>query len=240
MPTSKGAPRAVIIQPTPFCNIDCSYCYLRNRNNPRCMSDITFTEIFNQIASICTDNTTISVIWHAGEPLTPGHRWYRESFAKIASIAKDHFIVEHRIQTNATLISDEWCNVFRDFNVQLGISLDGPERIHNAHRKTRQGRGTHGSVMNGLSRLKENGVYYGVICVITSESVNRPDEMFDFFSKLGVNRISFNCDEIKGSNTHSSMRQQLKTYRRFVSRFWELARSSDRTWFIRDIELLID
>jgi uncharacterized protein len=180
------------------------------------------------------------VIWHAGEPLIPGHRWYHESFIKIASIVKDNFTVEHRIQTNATLISDEWCNVFRNFNVQIGISLDGPESVHNAHRKNRQGHGTHGSVMNGLTRLKENGIDYGIICVITPESVNRPDEMFEFFTELGVNRIAFNCQEIKGSKTYSSMSQQAKNYRSFLARFWKLTKLSGREWFIRDIDQMID
>jgi len=95
------------------------------------------------------------------------------------------------MQTNATLIDDEWGRFLREKDFYVGVSLDGPERFHNCNRKRADGKGTFAEVMSGLDILRENGVQHEILCVVNSENVHAPLEVYRFFKSLGVPFISF-------------------------------------------------
>jgi uncharacterized protein len=123
---------------------------------------------------------SIDVIWHAGEPMVLGPDWYRKSFKIVADSAPDYLNLHHGIQTNGTLISAEWCDLINEHRVGLGISIDGPEDIHDTRRRTRRGAGTHKRLMLGLELLQKHDIDYGALCVITEYSVTRPEECLNF------------------------------------------------------------
>jgi len=233
-------PKVVVIQPTPFCNIDCTYCYLADRDKFHVMTGDTLARIFEQLELLAPARQQVTVIWHAGEPMVLGAQWYREAFDRIAQSSRIE--AQHCLQTNATLLTPDWCHVLRDYRVQLGVSLDGPADIQDAHRKTRAGSGTFDTVAKGLRLLEANGVDFGVICVVTDKSVGRPEDLFDFFDGLGIRQIAFNCEELKGVNRRSSLAadHHLEQYKFFLSTFWRLTQDSKRKWNIRDINQVID
>lgn len=140
----------VTIQPTPFCNIDCSYCYLKNRNDRSTISAETIRRIFSEIAALNLSQTTLDISWHAGEPTVLPPDWYENAFALIHEALSGRLVPTHGFQTNATLLTDDWCRLFARSDVSVGVSIDGPRAIHDARRKTRSGAGTFYKAMAGI------------------------------------------------------------------------------------------
>src|SRR6476659_1888577 len=100
--------RLLVLQPTPFCNIDCSYCYLSNRNSTQRMSLKTLDVISRRVFESPYLGETLEIAWHAGEPLTVPLKWYEEAFAIIAERAPPTLRVIHRFQTNGLLLTENW------------------------------------------------------------------------------------------------------------------------------------
>ena len=138
----------LVLQPTPFCNIDCSYCYLPQRDERSRMDINTVRLAARRLREDGLLADELTVVWHAGEPLVLPPAYYEEAFAVIAEELPGTEVTQ-AVQTNATLISDVWCAFFLKHRVQLGVSVDGPAHLHDRHRRTRQGRGTHAQVLRG-------------------------------------------------------------------------------------------
>lgn len=154
-----GPIQLVVIQPTTFCNLDCDYCYLPNRQLRYKLSLDLLDPIFEKIFASQLVGEEFTVVWHAGEPLTIPIAFYEAAFQKIDHLSRqlnsNQCTISHSIQTNGTLIDQAWCDLIRKYKIRIGVSLDGPAFIHDAHRKTRKGTGTHVSTMRGASFLQK-------------------------------------------------------------------------------------
>jgi uncharacterized protein len=120
----------LVIQPTPFCNIDCRYCYLPQRHSKAVVSWETLANLFTQIFASGWIGDCLSVVWHAGEPLVMPLEFYRNAFRLIERLKPAQLAVAHSFQTNGTLIDEPWCEFFADERVSVGVSIDGPKRRH--------------------------------------------------------------------------------------------------------------
>jgi uncharacterized protein len=176
----------------------------------------------------------LTVIWHAGEPLVAPPAFYRESFQAAQRIFGSCTHVSHAIQTNGMLINDEWCRLFRDWNVNVGVSLDGPAHIHDLHRKTRSGGPTHARVMRGIECLRNARLPFHVIAVVTEDSIGLAAELMAFFTEQGITQIGFNIDEAEGAHT-SSMVGKESAYGAFMSGVLDAARHAPREIHVREI-----
>lgn len=195
----------LVLQPTPFCNIDCNYCYLPNRTNRKRMHVETAATAVRWLVREGLAPDHLSIAWHAGEPLAMPPGWYREAFGAIAEAAPRQ-AVRHAIQTNAMLINDVWCDLFREHDVQIGVSIDGPAKLHNAYRKTRNGSGTHAQAMRGIRHLRERGIPFHVIAVVTAATAQLGAASFiAFMEELGANEIGLNFEEVEGANGATSL-----------------------------------
>jgi uncharacterized protein len=195
----------LVLQPTPFCNIDCSYCYLPYRARRDRMSVATArAAIVWMLVNELVDQH-LSIAWHGGEPLVAGQAFYREAFATIEEIRPAEVTFAHRIQTNATLINNAWCDLFTEHRVQVGVSLDGPAFIHDLKRRTRDNRGTHDAAMRGVERLASRGLPISAICVLNDVSLDYAKEIFDFFHSTGISEVGFNIEEIETVHKTSSL-----------------------------------
>jgi uncharacterized protein len=154
--------------------------------------------------SLSTD-IELNVVWHAGEPLTAGLDFFKEAFAEVTKANNGRSTIRHRIQTNGVLIDDRWCDLFLAHDVQVGLSVDGPAAIHDLHRHTRKGGGTHLFSTRAMKLLAARGVPYRVICVLSRDSLQRPEDIIDFFIDHGVERVGFNVETIEGENIASSL-----------------------------------
>ncbi len=228
----------VVIQPTPFCNLNCCYCYLPYRLNTKRIRTEVLTQIFQLVLPSRFVSRDITILWHAGEPLILPISFYREAFELQQRWNTQGVRIVNSLQTNATLINQAWCDFFKDYNVRVGVSLDGPEHIHNANRVDRAGRGSFQSALRGVELLRENEIEYGVIAVITNESVQYPDAIWQFFTELQPARLGFNPEEVTGANLHSTLQTgaMIERYRAFFSRILTLSIESEQPVIIREVE----
>ncbi len=141
----------LVIQPTPFCNIDCSYCYLPDRQSKKQIAGDVLDTIFERVFASDLVTHPFTVVWHAGEPCVLPPRFYEEAIALLERHNTLGVRVDHSFQTNGTLIDGDWCTFIKSHNVRIGVSVDGPAFLHDRFRRTRGGRGTHARVVEGIS-----------------------------------------------------------------------------------------
>ena len=232
----------VVLQPTSFCNLNCDYCYLPDRHLKKQLSLDLIEPIFKTIFTSRFLGEFVDVCWHAGEPLAVPISFYDRAFERIEVASRKYNIqqrpVYHSIQTNGTLITPAWCECFKRNNIHVGLSIDGPSFIHDRHRQTRRGLGSHASVMRGIDCLHKNNIPFNIIAVITQDSLDYPDEMFQFFWDNGITDVAFNLEETEGVHQSSSLqRQGTETrYRAFMKRFWELTTQTKGELVVREFE----
>ncbi|EAZ91901.1 cyclophane-forming radical SAM/SPASM peptide maturase GrrM/OscB [Crocosphaera chwakensis] len=242
--SSFGPINLVVIQPTPFCNLNCDYCYLPNRTLKERLSLDLIEPIFKALFTSPFVGEFIDICWHAGEPLGVPISYYKEVFKRIEIANKEYNFkqvpIYHSIQTNGILINQAWCDFFKENNIGVGISIDGPDFLHNAHRKTPTGLPTHESVMRGIRCLQDNEIYFNIIAVITQESLDYADEIFDFFWENGITDVAFNMEEIEGINKSSSLDKvgTEKKYYQFIKRFWKLTSQTNDQLKVREFEAI--
>jgi uncharacterized protein len=181
---------------------------------------------------------SFTLLWHAGEPLVLPVAFYEEAIALLTAHNQPGVTVHQSFQTNATLLDARWCDFFRRHDVQPGVSVDGPAFLHNRHRRTREGAGTLDRVSRGIALLNEHQISFFVITVLTAESLEFPDELFDFYQSNGISSVGFNMEEIEGPNTTSSLSGpgMQERFRRFLSRFLDLACGADPPIRVREFD----
>ena len=168
-------------------------------------------------------------MWHAGEPLTLPTHWYDDATKIIHQSLSDYGALgldfTQHVQTNATLINDSCCDCFRRNQIVAGIRVDGPEEIHDAHRRFRNGRGSHALAMKGIEALHRNDIPFHCISVLTEDAMEQPERMYRFFRDNGINDVGFNVEEQEGIHTSSSMQGAAMEakYRDFLRTFWRLS-----------------
>jgi uncharacterized protein len=228
----------VVLQPTPFCNINCSYCYLPERSDKTVMTDATVRAVFERVFGSGWVGDDLSVIWHAGEPLVVPPGFYERAFQAIEALRPTSVRVRHSMQTNGMLISREWCELFKSWRVGVGVSVDGPRQFNDAHRVTRTGKSTFEQALAGLRLLREEGVPFHVISVLSQRSMDAAEEMLAFYESEGIEDVCFNVEESEGAHVSElfSSNDLQARFGRFLGTFWRLAREGRRIRFIREID----
>ncbi len=231
----------VVVQPTAFCNIACSYCYLPDRSNKHVMAHSTVTRLFEQVFSSGWACPEITIVWHAGEPLVVPPSFYEAAFQTIERLRPADVRVKHAFQTNGMLIDDTWCGFFRKWDVGIGVSLDGPRELHDLNRKTRSGRGTFDQTIAGIRRLREQQLPFHVISVLSARSLGMPQELLDFYLSEGIDQVCFNIEESEGDHVSGLFEDGAlrDRYGSFLDTFWRAARRSGRVRFVREIDLAL-
>lgn len=146
-----------------------------------------------------------AVVWHAGEPLTLPMRFYEEAFALFEPLEERGISATHNFQTNGTLITSKWCDFFNEHNVRIGVSIDGPQPLHDAVRVDRRGAGTFHRTMRGVHLLRKSGIDFSTIAVLTRASLRDPESMWRFIVDHGLKNVGFNVEEIEAANRSSSL-----------------------------------
>jgi uncharacterized protein len=171
------------------------------------MSDAVLDAILQTIEHSDLINERATVVWHAGEPLAIGKAFFRRALEATHQInLRGRKVVSHSIQTNGVLLDDTWLDLFEVYGVKLGLSIDGPAQLHDLHRKTRQGAGTHARVLKAVQLLKARGYPFTVIMVITREALELADEIFDFFAGFEIPFVGLNVEELESANVESTLR----------------------------------
>ena len=217
----------LVVQPTPFCNIDCRYCYLPHRHHTARMTLGTFRAILERLDEAGLYGSRLTILWHGGEPLTVPVAFYRDAYEVCRALIPEQCRFQFNFQTNATLITDEFCAFACEIGAHVGISIDGPQDLTDAARMFRNGNGAFAKIMAGVARLRANEVTYSAICVLRSDSLGQADRLFDFFAELGATDVGFNVEEIEGANRSSSLledetgEERFKSFMRVILRRWQ-------------------
>ena len=237
MPISNIGPVDLLIfQPTPFCNLDCKYCYLPDRSSKVRMDINIIKQTLQNLVKENLLGDTLNLLWHAGEPTVMPLEFYESVSKLVSDIIPEKTKVLQQIQTNATLLNDEWCLFFKKVDMLVGVSLDGPQHINDKNRVMRNGKGTFDQIMGGISLLKKHNIEFSIISVITDYALDFPDEIYNFFKELGASNVGFNMDEEEGINTESSINKNSEPkLRSFWKRIFQLQTNLSYHLSVREI-----
>ena len=179
----------------PMCNLACEYCFYIEKKalfgegqNFRMSDDVLTSFVKDYIASQPTP--VVEFVWQGGEPTLMGLDFFKKVVHKQKPFARKK-IIRNSLQTNGTLLTDKWCAFLKKNNFMVGISLDGPQDIHDTYRRNRAGKGTFDDVMRGLKLLQKHGVEYNVLACVARETAKRPLEVYRFLKSEGVEFIQF-------------------------------------------------
>jgi len=234
----QGILKLLIIQSTPLCNLDCSYCYLPDKTKHHPISIDVLQSLMQNLVDSEILGTHLPVVWHVGEPMLMSPTFYEEAFSILEKFNSHKCQLIHSFQTNGTLITEDYCKLIKSYNVVLGISIDGPKFIHDYHRKYKDGKGSFNKIMSGIERLKNHDIPFRVISVITDYSLDYPDEIFEFFKDIGCINIGFNVEEIESKNSITSLNKIDidRKYKNFINRIYRLNQNCGRHLKIREFE----
>lgn len=179
------------------CNLRCDYCYYLEKEklysasgHGGMMMDDRVLETF--IRQYIESQTTPAVLftWHGGEPLLRDRSYYEKIIALERRYARG-IRVDNAIQTNGTLLDDDWCRFFRDNGWLVGLSVDGPEDLHDRYRRTAGGGPSFAAVMRAIETLDRNAVDWNALAVVNVYNARHPDRFYDFFRSVGCHYIQF-------------------------------------------------
>lgn len=233
-----GPIQLLILQATPFCNLNCTYCYLPERSDKSRMSIETVKAAVDRVFDAGLVSKRFTIVWHAGEPMVVGTDFYRQAIDAAECAAGGRGQIRHTLQTNGVLLSQAWCTFIRTNAIRVGVSVDGPAFLHDQHRQTLAGGPTHAAVMRGIRRLQSEGIDFYTISVLSAHSLNHPDEMFEFFDSGGFTKVCFNLEEAEGIHFTSSLgsRKHVAKVRSFFDRFYRLYRERRPRFSVREFE----
>jgi uncharacterized protein len=185
MPVDANAAFTLILEPLKRCNLNCRYCY----------SDDTGTGVMSrQTLQMALEKTAryaerqgfreIHVLWHGGEPLLAGLGFFRAAMKMLRDLASD-LKFHHYLQTNGLLLDHDFCAFFHDHQFQIGISLDGPQVLHDSMRLGADGQGSHAAVLEKVRLLEKQGVSAGFNAVVTRRSLGQEQAIYQYFQGLG-------------------------------------------------------
>lgn len=193
-PTSRW-PFHVIAKPIgAICNINCAYCfYLEkehlysypNRAAFRMSPEVLESYVQQYIAAQPESLPEINFAWQGGEPTLLGVDFFRRAVALQKQYARPGQSVTNSFQTNGLLLDDEWCALFKSEGFLVGLSIDGPEALHDRYRVDLHGRGTFARVMAGLERLQKHGVEYNTLTVVQNDNGDHGAEVYRFLRGIG-------------------------------------------------------
>jgi uncharacterized protein len=178
------------------CNLACHYCYYLDKEElygaqplPQMTDGDLETYIHGHIKA--TTSNIVQFSWHGGEPTLLGLDYFQRIVLLQQKLCPQNKKIVNGIQSNGTLLNDTWGRFLAKHRFSVGLSLDGPQEVHDIYRTTRQGRGTHSAAMRGYTCLKEHGVPVEILCVISDQNVMFPLQVYGFFTSIGAKFLSF-------------------------------------------------
>ncbi len=195
----RNAPPAfhVLIKPTgAICNLDCKYCFFLSKemlypgSRFQMAEDLLETYLKQLLESHRAPQ--VDVAWQGGEPTLMGLDFFKRSVEIVNKLKRPGQQIQYAIQTNGTMLDDEWCAFFKQNNFLVGLSVDGPKDLHDVYRVNKGGAGSFDQVMRGLNYLKKHHVDFNILCTVHAANQHHPLKLYRFFrDELGAQFIQF-------------------------------------------------
>lgn len=217
------------------CNLACSYCYYLDKN--RLVSEPGVQRMPDELLELyikqhiqASTEEIIFFSWHGGEPTLAGLPYFRH----IVELQKKHLpgnrFVINGIQTNGTLLDDEWCRFLKEENFIVGISIDGPDEFHSKFRLRKNGTSSYADVLRGIQLLKSYNIPFEVLCVVNAENVGHPVEVYRFLRDLQPGFITFIplVERLSAESNHVSDRSvQARAFGEFLCTIFDEWKTED-------------
>lgn len=177
------------------CNLSCDYCYYLEKSKlyKEAKNHVMSEDLLEKFIDEYINSQTMPQVlftWHGGEPLMRPISFYKKAVELQKKYARGRTI-DNSIQTNGTLLTDEWCRFFKENNFLVGVSIDGPQEFHDEYRKNRQGQPSFAKVMKGIELLKKHGVEYNAMAVVNDFNADYPLDFYHFFKEIDCHYIQF-------------------------------------------------
>jgi len=178
------------------CNLSCAYCYYLDKADafpgaPPVMSDELLERYIRGRLAAAADGAAVHFEWHGGEPTLAGLDFFRTIVALQKKYARPGLSVSNGLQTNGILIDDDWADFLHEAGFSVGLSIDGPARLHDAVRRTAAGAPSHERAVRAFRLLRERRVFVNALCVLSAANAGEPDAVYDFFRGLGATYLQF-------------------------------------------------
>ena len=180
-----------------LCNMRCNYCFYANVSSLRenqslgLMSTDVATALIKNIAASLTEGDSVTFSFQGGEPTLAGLDFFTFFVGQVKAIMAPLVTVNYALQTNGMLVSEDWCQFFKDNNFLVGLSLDGDASLHNLNRVGSNMKGTFNHVMKAKRLFDKHGITYNILCVLTAETARRPRRIWEFIVKEKIEYIQF-------------------------------------------------
>ena len=188
---------ALLLKPASgLCNMRCGYCFyademsLRESSSRGLMTEETARAILLSLKEDLVPGDSLHLAFQGGEPTLSGIAFYKAFFQMAAEILKG-ISVSWSFQSNGLLLDEEWCRFFRENRVLVGLSIDGPAKFHNAYRKDASGESTSVRVHGAMELLKQHGVAFNVLTVLTPETAARPEAVWNWVLREEIRYVQF-------------------------------------------------
>ncbi len=185
----------VLAKPTgPICNLDCEYCFFLSKEalypgDRFRMADDLLESYIRQLLESHPDGE-VTIAWQGGEPTLMGVDFFRRAVHLAERHRRPDQHLQHTIQTNGTLLTDDWCVLLAEHRFLVGISIDGPPELHDRFRVDKRGAGSSTKVLAGLDLLRRHGVETNVLCTVNSANQHQPLEVYRYFrDELGFRHV---------------------------------------------------
>lgn len=186
---------AIMLKPVgALCNLDCTYCYYLPTKEvydgrEHRMSLETLESVFASVLPTFGDHVT--VVWQGGEPTLAGLPFFRRAMEFQELYRRPDQVVSNCLQTNCTLLNNEWCTFLKAHSFLVGASIDGTPEMHDRYRLDNRGRATSADVERGIAKLQEHAVEYNLMCVLNDRNVLEPDALWKYLTSLGTPWLQF-------------------------------------------------
>lgn len=223
-----------------ICNLDCTYCYFLSKemlypgSRFRMADELLERYTAQYIAAQRAPEVTFA--WQGGEPTLLGLGFFRRALELQEKYRRPGMRVQNTFQTNGVLLNDDWCAFFKEHDVLVGLSLDGPERLHDVYRVNKGGKGTFREVMRGLGYLQKHGVAFNILTTLHAANAPYPEEVYTFLrDEVGAQFMQFipiverdNASGFQEGEAVTGRSVTAEGYGRFMTRVFDL-------WVRRDV-----
>jgi len=176
-----------IIKTSFSCNMNCAYCYEGRREQGKWLTRDSAEVLINKAAHYARDEKArVNFLWHGGEPLLLGQDFYQHVIDTQKSLSFP-FCYNNMLQTNGLLLDKHFTSFLVKNNFKVGTSLDGPQKLHDAQRRSKSGQPTHKLVCQAITQIQKQNGAIGVVAIFTRNTLSQLDEFYNYFSKHKIN-----------------------------------------------------